>query len=184
MMRRWRRAIAVCGLLAGVMLAGAGAIRLWRAHVDNAAIAALAAGRKMAVTGTETAAVVAARARYLIARGDLAGAQAVVDGMANEADTDTKAAALMALGNAHMRQAYGLMIKVPFWKVRPVIAVAKSEYRQALQLDPDYWDARYNYAIASSLVHDQDQAKPTTGDEMSHERAAWPDIPGAPNGMP
>jgi mxaK protein len=168
----------------GVALAGTGAIGVWRARGENAAIAALVAGRDVAVAADAAAPVLAARARYLIGRHDLAGAQAVIDGMANEDDAAIRASVLLALGNAHMRQAYVMISKIPFWKVRPVIALAKSEYRQAVQLNPGDWDARYNYAIASSLVHDQEQAKPTTGDVMSHERASWPDIPGAPNGMP
>ena len=68
--------------------------------------------------------------------------------------------------------------------VSPIIVMAKSEYRQALQLDPDNWDARYNYSLAAALVRDTAPSQPTAGDQMSHERAAWPDIPGAPNGLP
>ena len=109
---------------------------------------------------------------------------AIVDSLVDTAPEKLRSALYYALGNAHMRQAYVQISKVPFWKVKPVIALAKSEYRQAVQLNPDDWDARYNYSIAASLVHDQEQAKPTAGDAMAHERAAWPDIPGAPNGMP
>jgi mxaK protein len=184
MRRRFARIAALGCLASGAGLVAAGADLEWRARTANAAIAALGAGRDVAVAADAPQAVLAARAIYLIGRHDLAGAQAIADGMANDADGTVRASVLFALGNAHMRQAYVMISKLPFWKVRPVIALAKSEYRQSVQLDPGDWNARYNYAIASSLVHDQEPAKPTTGDAMSHERAAWPDIPGAPNGMP
>ena len=53
-----------------------------------------------------------------------------------------------------------------------------------MQAAPDDWDARYNYTLAAALVRETEAAEPTSSDEMAHERATWPDIPGAPNGMP
>jgi hypothetical protein len=83
-----------------------------------------------------------------------------------------------------MRRAYAMFSQVPFRLVKPVIELACADYRQALHINPGDWDARYNYALAASLVRDTEAAAPSVGTEMSHERAAWPDIPGAPNGLP
>lgn len=182
--RRLRANALMLLLTAGMGLAGAGGVRLWRAKAENRDIDALQHGYDVPVESDASSLLMAARVRFLIRRDDLAGAQAIVDSLVDTAPENLRGALLYALGNAHMRRAYKQISKAPFWKVKPIIALAKSEYRQALQLNPDDWDARYNYSIAASLVHDQEQAKPTAGDAMAHERAAWPDIPGAPNGMP
>jgi mxaK protein len=170
-------------ILAGATVAGPGALQLWQAQQGNRTISALAAGHDIATTHNDPGLVLVARARFLIAKGDIQAAQALADDLAN-APPAIRAPLLYAIGNAHMRRAYDMMRKLPFWKVKPTIALAKSEYRQAIQVDPDNWDARYNYAVAASLVRDTEQAQPTVGEGMAHERAAWPDIPGAPNGMP
>jgi mxaK protein len=184
MYRRLRAGALLLLLIAGIGLTGAGGIRLWQARAENQQVDALQHGQDIAIENDASALLMAARVRFLIRRDDLAGAQAIVDFLVDSAPGKLRGGLYYALGNAHMRRAYAQISKVPFWKVKPIIALAKSEYRQAVQLNPDDWDARYNYAIAASLVHDQEQAKPTAGDAMAHERAAWPDIPGAPNGMP
>jgi mxaK protein len=171
-------------MAAGIMLAAYGGLRWVHGVRENTGIAGLQAGRSIPVSSAASVQLMAARGRWLIGRGDLTGAQAIADQLANTPLVRVRSALLYDLGNAHMRQAYGMMTKLPFWKVKPIVALAKSEFRQAVQLDLSNWDARYDYAIASSLVRDTEPAKPTVGDAMSHERAAWPDIPGAPNGMP
>jgi mxaK protein len=182
--RHARMPAAALLLIAGLGLVAAGAVRDWHASAQNAAIARLMAGQDLAVEPDAPPALLAARARALIARGNLDGAQAIADRLAASAPAGVRAPLLYALGNAHMRHAFAIFTQLPFRQVRPFLSLAKSEYRQALQLDPGNWDARYNYAIAASLVRDTEHAAPSVGDQMAHERAAWPDIPGAPNGMP
>ncbi len=182
--RQVRTWLGMTVLLAGAVLflkAGAQWLEMQR---QNVGVAALASGQDLAVAGDAPALLQLARTRYLIARGQLDGAQAMADRMAGGGATPERAQALYALGNAHMRQALGLFKTVPYRKVAPILSLAKAEYRQAIQIDPDDWDARYNYTLAASLVRDTEAAEPTASDEMAHERATWPDIPGAPNGMP
>ena len=180
-MRVW---LGMTALLAGMVLAVTGGAQWLEALRQNTGMAALAGGRDVAVARDAPAPLQLARARYLIAQGKLEGAQAIADRMAGGEAVGERAALLYALGNAHMRQALTLFKTVPFRKVAPILSLAKAEFRQAIQLDPDDWDARYNYTLAAALVRDTEAAQPTAGDEMAHERATWPDIPGAPNGMP
>ncbi len=170
-------------LIGGFVIAAEAGSQLWQARTANIAIRAFAAGQDYPVIQASPPLVLVARARFLMAKGDMLGAQAIADDLAN-APPAILAPLHYALGNTHMRHALARMRKVPFWKVKPTFAVAKSEYRQAIQLDPGNWDARYNYAIASMFLRDSEHAQPTIGEGMAHERAAWPDIPGAPNGMP
>ncbi len=181
--RRTASVLLALGLLVGVAVAGVGVVQLWQAQQANMAIGALAAGRDVPAGRDSQKLVLVARARFLLAKGDILGAQALADDLIN-APPDIEAQLHYALGNAHMRHALARMRKVPFWKVKPTFAVAKTEYRLAIQLDAENWDARYNYAIASMFLRDSEAAIPTIGEGMAHERAAWPDIPGAPNGMP
>ena len=181
--RGLRTGLGLAALLAGLALAVLGGARQWNAARQNSAVSALAAGQDLAVGQDAPGLLLLARARYLIAHGQLEAAQAITDRMAASLAPE-RADALYALGNAHLRQALALFRTVPFRKVAPILRLAKAEYRQALQTDPDNWDARYNYTLAAALVRDTEAAEPTASDEMAHQRATWPDIPGAPNGMP
>jgi mxaK protein len=184
MMRKLRLWPAAIALAAGLGLAAEGGARWWRTQADNTRIAALLAGKDAAVDQDAGAPLLAARARYKMSHGDIDGAQAIADRLAATAPEALRANLLYALGNAALRHGLEILPKTPFRLVRPVLAQARSAYRLALQLDPQDWDARYNYALVAALLRDTEHASPTSGDEMAHERAAWPDIPGAPNGMP
>jgi mxaK protein len=183
----WSRLCLVAGaalLLAGTGLAASGGLQLWRMHMQAVGIARLAAGQDVAVGPTDAPTLQAAKARALIAQGNFADAQAIADRLALSGDGALNADLLYALGNANLRRALKLYPNLAYRQVRPFLALARSDYRQALHLDPQNWDARYNLAIAAALLPETEHATPASGDEMAHERAAWPDIPGTPNGMP
>ena len=110
--------------------------------------------------------------------------QALADRMEAGGDPAARASLLYALGNAHLRRALDAFKTDPMRQIAPIINLAKLEYRQSLQIDPDNWDARYNYDIAAALVREADGAPPNKGHDMARERALWPDVPGAPNGLP
>ena len=184
MARRVRVWLGMTAFLGGAALTAAAGAQWLEAARQNIGAASLAGGHDLPVAADAPAHLQLARVRFLIARGQLDGAQALTDRMAGGDDPRARAEALFALGNAHMRQALKLFRTVPFRKVLPILAQAKAEYRQVLQADPDDWDARYNYTLAAALVRETEAAEPTSSDEMAHERATWPDIPGAPNGMP
>jgi mxaK protein len=182
--RRLRLGLGGAALLAGMFSAGAGGFALWRAQAENAQISALAAGRDLAVASDASDRVALARGLRLIALGNLDGAQAVADRMAAGGGGSARAELLYALGNAQLRRGLVLIRTVPYRQAVPVLSLARAAYREALRLDPGDWDARYNYALVAPLLRDAEAAQPSFGDQMAHGRAAWPDIPGAPNGMP
>ena len=177
-------ALAYAALAAGLAVAAYGGVRLWQERAQNAQVAALESGQTLAVGQDASGPVLAAPARFLIAHNNVEAAQAIADRLQSGASAPIRASVLYSLGNAHMRHALDIFSQVPFRVVRPVLSLARAEYRQVVELDPGNWDARYNYALAAALLPDAGAAQPTAGDQMSHERAAWPDIPGAPNGLP
>jgi mxaK protein len=175
--------IAVC-VIVGTLSTASVAAFLWaQASRSNTAIAALAAGHDVPVSHDDPAPIQAARGLYLLTTRHVEEAQALAERMSG-ADAASRATLLYALGNAHMRQALMIFATAPMRQVAPMIQLAKSEYRLSLRLDPDNWDARYNYDIAAALVRDADVPPSRKGEEMAHERAYFPDVPGAPNGLP
>ncbi len=158
-------------------------VSLMKVSAQNAAIASFAAGRDTAVARDLAPSVRAARGLFLLAHGRVDDAQAELDAI-GEIEAKPRAVLLYALANAHLRKALDVFGSAPMRRVAPLIGLAKSEYRQALRIDPQNWDARYNYDIASALSHDAEAAMFQQGDDMARERALVPDAAGAPNGLP
>jgi mxaK protein len=177
---------AALGLVLAVSLiaAGTSGFLLWRGAQANHTIALLAEGKDIPVPHDDLGPLQAARARFLLRQGRFDAASAIADRMVAGGDPVSRASLLYALGNAHLRRALDAFKTDPMRQIAPIINVAKSEYREALSIDPQNWDARYNYDIGAALVRDADGAPPNKGADMARERALWPDIPGAPNGLP
>jgi len=171
-------------LVISLAAAGTNGFVLWRGVQADRMIALLAAGKNIAVPHDDLGPLQAARARFLLRQGRFDEASATADRMAANGDPASRASLLYALGNAHLRRALDAFKTDPMRQIAPIINVAKSEYRQALSIDPENWDARYNYDIGAALVRDADGSPPNKGADMARERALWPDIPGAPNGLP
>lgn len=175
---------AIAVLAAAIFSGGFAALQIWRASRDDARVTALAQGRDVAVGYDDGGVAQAARARYLATHKHMDEALAIADRMLNGGDPAARASLLYALANIQMRQALGAFKTQPMRVIAPIINQAKSEYRQALSIDPGNWDARYNEDIAAALVRDSDAAPAIKGHEMARERALWPDVPGTPNGLP
>ena len=171
-----------------LVVAGAVAIQsgyaVWHGTSSNDAIARLASGQNVPVSFSDLGPLQAARGRYLLEHSQIDKAQALADRMEAGGDPAARASLLYALGNAHLRRALDAFKTDPMRQIAPIINLAKLEYRQSLQIDPYNWDARYNYDIAAALVREADGAPPNKGHDMARERALWPDVPGAPNGLP
>ena len=68
-------------------------------------------------------------------------------------DEMLKASAHYNRGNINLRQAQTLQTEDP--KIIPLIELAKQDYRTALLLKPDLWDARYNLELALNIVPEE-----------------------------
>jgi mxaK protein len=178
---RWAAAAVLFAALAEASRAGAS---MWQSGADNSKIIALESDRDVIVASDAAPPLLAARAQWLVAQGKIDEARAIAEQLNAPASAPLRASVLYAIGNAHLHQAMQIYLLVPLKQVKPLVNAAKAEFRQALALDPGNWDCRYNFAIATTLIHDTETAKAISGAQMSHDRASWPDIPGAPNGMP
>lgn len=170
----------MAGLAVGVALAGLGGWRWQAAASLDRSLRRVVHGQE--VPGADAVPpLVAARARYLIGTGAFDAAEAAIGRLPAG---ETKARLLYMLGNARLRQALAVFNSLPFRKVKPMIIAARYDYRLAASLDPRFWDARYNFAFASELLPAREVYKRSSGAQMSHDKAVWPDLPGVPNGMP
>ncbi len=179
--RDWA-ACLVCLAAMGYAAVNAGTLLVL--HAENARIAAFAAGRDVALPRNAAPEERAARGVFLLSHDRVDDAQVELDSLPDRPDVPARDALLYALANAHLKRALEIFNSAPMRKVAPLVALAQSEYRQVLRHDPQNWDARYNFDIASALTHDPEAASYLKGDDMARERALVPDAPGAPNGLP
>jgi mxaK protein len=153
-------------------------------RTENALIAAFTKGHDTPLPRHAAAELHAARGLFLLSQARVDDAQIELDSIPEEANSTARNTLLYGMANAHLKRALEIFSTAPIRQVAPLIALAQSEYRQVLRQDPQNWDARYNFDIASALTHDAEVAAYLKGDDMARERALVPDAPGAPNGLP
>ena len=107
------------------------------------------------------------------------------------AQTDLKKRAYYNSANIRLKQALRLLDTQGYgaWdQVTPLLALAKDGYRNALSLDPNWLEAKYNMELALRLAPDiKSSQRNSKQDEEEPEglpQKGWPSIPGFPRGMP
>lgn len=178
-------ALAALAVLAAALAALAVAsVRMALHGHANRTIAALAAGRDVAVALDAPDRVVMARAHFLLVRDRLDEAQPLVDRLA--ADRSPLAAAVLYdLANARLALAISLLERTEIDPAVPQVRLAKAGYRAALVRAPDFWDAKYNLDVAMRLVRDFPQIEQDPQDEAQDTpKRLWTDLPGLPKGLP
>lgn len=93
--------------------------------------------------------------------------------------------------NIRLKQALRLLDTQGYgaWdQVTPLLALAKDGYRNALSLDPNWLEAKYNMELALRLAPDikssQRNGKQDEEEPEGLPQKGWPSIPGFPRGMP
>ncbi|HEV7136485.1 MAG TPA: hypothetical protein VGN43_07615 [Steroidobacteraceae bacterium] len=81
-------------------------------------------------------------------------------------------AALYNIGNLHLRE--GLAAQAAGQKAQSLalFELAKQSYRDALAIDPGYWDAKYNLERTLRLAPDAAPTPPTPGEQALHQKKA------------
>ncbi len=161
----------------------------WRWYADtrdNATIKALAAGDNVAIDPERASpAVLFARAYYLLWRDRIDEAQILVDQANFRADKKTRVAMLYDAGNTRLRASFEAIERGKFDKATSFVNLAKEDYNQALRLDPQAWDVKYNLDVAARLVRDLPQIAPSEEPLQQEPRKdLWSDLPGVPRGAP
>lgn len=185
-----RRLRAARGTLIVALLLGSLAVlaySLWQLYSlnrQNAQITALASGED-AGADANAGEVQLARASFLASRDRFDDAQAVVDAAKPTASPHTLSRMLYNQANTNVRRAFAAIEGGKADAAIPLTKLAKDAYREALRLDPQAWNAKYNYDVASRLMRDfpgyeQDCEEVPPESEVK----LWTDLPGVPQGAP
>lgn len=160
---------------------------LWQLHVlnrQNADISALLAGEDVG-QASQGGEVRLARASFLLARDRFDDAQAAVDAAKPSAEPTVMARMLYNQANANMRRGFAAIEGGKPDAAIPLTKLAKEAYREALRLDPMFWNAKYNYDVAARLMRDFPGYE-QEGEDVPPEAEVklWTDLPGTPQGAP
>jgi mxaK protein len=162
------------------------ASKLYQAYVYNRNL------HGISLLNNESPDALFANATRLAQRGDNQKALALYARVATSGDLALRKAAYYNSANLYSRQATALLEQealIAWDRAAPLLALAKESYREALRLDPDWREAKYNYELALRLVPTIDSKNVSTqnDDEIVKEGprpSGWPSIPGFPRGMP
>jgi mxaK protein len=127
---------------------------------------------------------VLARINESVRRDKIDDAQAVLSSSEAKLPASVRAAALYNIANARTALAGEAVRKGELDAAAAQINLAKSEYRLALKLDPENWDARYNIDVAMRVVRDLPQADNPETTSPDAPKKLWTDLPGIPKGLP
>jgi mxaK protein len=184
----WRSLRPTLLVLLPILLLGTAAalaLSAWRDARTNAAIAELEAGRDIAVSPDAPDALLVARTKFLAFRDRLGESEPLLETLDHRHSADAAARARYIVANARIREAFRLIERSELDKAGPQVTLARQDYRRALQARPDFWDAKFNFDVASRLIRDFPEFDRKFGDELKAEpKQIWTDIPGQPRGGP
>lgn len=183
--RDWRSAFLIALTVALAAAAVIFSVR-WRSALEaNAAIDALRDGREVQVALDVSPEFLLARIAFLTKRDEIDRARGFVEALDKRGGDALRAQAHYLLANALLRKAFDLIERGALDEASPFVNLTKREYRRALQLAPQFWDAKFNLDVATRLVRDFPEFERKSGDELyADPKKLWTDAPGAPKGLP
>lgn len=184
----WRsiRSVALMTAVAGSALATAFSAYLWiSTRAANRVILDLATGRDLRVESTAAPEVLLARITSLTKREDTDAPRLLIDVLERQGETGLAARARYNLANTLLRKAFAALEKGDLEAAGPLVTLSRREYRRSLALRPDFWDAKFNFDVASRLIREYPEFDRASGDELlADPKKIWTDIPGLPKGLP
>ncbi len=174
-------AFASSGLLA-VLISGS-----WvGVSQKNALIKELLASRDTAIASLSSAPpeVRLARAIYLVKQHRAEDALATLSAILDQGDSPLQAKIRYNLGNLYLNQAIAQVDAARLDEARTSVTLAKQAYKQALQRDSQFWDAKYNLETAMRLLPDWDRVNIEDENGQQPKNPLWTTVPGFPRGLP
>lgn len=174
-------AFAASGLLA-VLISGSwvGVAR------QNALIGELLAGHDAAIATLSSASpeVRLAKAIYLVKQHRPEDALATLSAILEQGDARLQAKIRYNLGNLYLSQAIVQVDAARLDEARTSVTLAKQVYKQAMQRDSQFWDAKYNLETAMRLLPDLDRINIEDENSQQPKNPLWTTVPGFPRGLP
>lgn len=174
-------AFVVSGVLA-VLISGS-----WMGVAQqNTLICELLSGRDAAVANLNSAApgVRLARAIFLTKQHRPEDALATLSAILDQGDEQLQAKIRYNLGNLYLNQAITQVDAARQDEARTSVTLAKQVYKQALQRDSQFWDAKYNLETAMRLLPDLDRINIEDENGQQPKNPLWTTVPGFPRGLP
>ncbi len=176
--------VIVCVVI-GFALAAVAAGALWGMNAArNRTIAALNRGRDVAIASDGTPEVLFARAYFLMTHSRLDDAQPLAGMLDLRASDRLRAAVHYDLANARLKLGFDKIESGDFDAAGALVGLAREDYREAMRLDPDDWNARFNFDVASRLVREYPSFGFTPDERRQGPRPLWTELPNTPRGEP
>lgn len=180
-----RRRILWCLAIASAVWFGFAADELFRTERANSNIRELLARHDTPIDVRRAQPQeILARINESVRRDKIDDAQSILSSSEANLPANVRAAALYNIANARTLLAGEAVRKGELDTAAALVNLAKSEYRLALKLDPESWDARYNIDVAMRIVRDLPQADNPETTSPDAPKKLWTDLPGVPKGLP
>lgn len=160
---------------------------IYRIHRENVLLNELAQGHDIEVEKLVTGEpqLRLARAIYLHQKHRYNEALDTLSLIVKQGDTRLQSQSRYNLGNVYLSQALSEVEAGHLNQALPMLSLAKQAYRQALTLDSQLWDAKYNLELAMSLLPELDRISVQQSDnDASQPSPLWTTVPGFPRGLP
>lgn len=188
-MRRLLQPLLWSALLASLSLAALQLAKVYSVHRENRLIAEWGgqAGNASEAGPAygNTPEIRLARAVFLVRKKRYDDALAVLNLILEQGDSRLRTQSRYNLGNLYLDQAMAEVDAGRPNQALPLLTLAKQAYRQALALDSQFWDAKYNLELAMRLLPEFDRiAQGEADDDAAAPSALWSTVPGFPRGLP
>ncbi|WP_315807135.1 MULTISPECIES: MxaK protein [unclassified Bradyrhizobium] len=182
---RWRSRLLVALLALFVLAFLALLVEIALIVKANEAIRRLKTNHDVPVAVDAPAELLLARVSFLLDHDRIDEVRPYVQALDKQDTGRLAAIAHYDLANSRLRQAFDLITASKLDSAGPFVVLSREEYRRALTLSPDDWDAKFNFDVASRLIRDFPMFERTSGDDVKADRKKiWTDIPGKPQGLP
>jgi mxaK protein len=150
----------------------------------NYTIDALTHNHDVAVAQDAATKLVFARAYFLAAHRRLDAAQMLVSLFDLRGSDKERAALHYDLGNARLLAAFEKIESANYDAAGALVGLAEEDYIEAMRLNPELWDARYNFDVAARLVRKYPSFVNTPDLQRQGPRPIWTELPNVPRGEP
>jgi mxaK protein len=166
-------------------LAAASAGLLWETNVaQNRTITALIGGYDVTVSSDAAPELLFARAYFLLEHARFDDAQQIASSLEHRGSDQLRADLHYDMGNARLKLAFDKIEGGDFDAAGALVGLAREDYREAIRLNPDGWNARFNFDVASRLVREYPSFGFTEDERRRGPRPLWTELPNIPRGEP
>jgi len=182
--QRFRTAFLV-GLVVALALSAAVATFLLGLNAArNRTIAALTNGQDRAVAINAVPEVLFARVYFLLTHNRLDDIPPLVNMLDFRGSPRLRAELHYDIANTRLKLAFDKIDNAEFDAAGALVGLAREDYREALRLNPDNWDARFNFDVASRLIREYPSFGFTPDERRLGPRPLWTELPNTPRGEP